>query len=195
MASFSDQIFIDEDYLSEAFPTDLTTEAYLASRVAARMLCERQHSRDRFSVSVAGEAIWIPRRLYFQAVGAVLPVNTFAGTMLRSLQTRSNDGFERQRAARDVLGNIQIWSIPFIVALMGEYVHEILLDIEAAMAPALLDGLVGFVTENHAYWETTKRRVMSYWSAHHRHVYPRSDYVGFRLIEYIEAEVLRVTRS
>jgi hypothetical protein len=94
-------------------------------------------------------------------------------------------------AARDILVEVQPRSAPFVVALIGEYVVEILLDIESAMSPRLSRALADFIAANPCYWETTKRRITSYWDVYYRRTYGRSVYVGFRLIDQLEAELAR----
>ena len=75
----------------------------------------------------------IPARLHFVSGGLQLTQSDEAWLFARALQTRSNDGFERQLAARDLLPEIRPWAAPFIVALIGEYIVEILDDIAAAL--------------------------------------------------------------
>ena len=114
------------------------------------------------------------------------------------LQTRSNDGFERQRAARDIIADLQPWAAPFVVALIGEYIVEILDDIYAALTPGNAQTLAAFIVQNEAYWSTTKRRVMSYWDVYYRsrgssetrHSYRRDEYIGFKLIDRLETAAI-----
>lgn len=115
------------------------------------------------------------------------------------MQTRSNDGFERQRAARDLLIKLEPWGAPFIVALIGEYIVEILEDISNAMTPKLERTLGAYIVENEAFWTTTKRRVVSYWNAYYRsngaselrRAYRRDEYIGFKLIGRLESAALQ----
>ncbi len=105
---------------------------------------------------------------------------------VRALETRSNDGFERQRAARDLLVTMEPWGAPFILSLVGEYVIEILEDIASAITPENEQILGTFITQNEAYWNTIRRRVASYWNVYYRS-YPRTKYVGFELVKRLEA--------
>ncbi len=160
---------------------------------AATLLSERQWT-ERFSVKVNQQNVLLPFRLHF--VGHDLPMDSCdqAWLFARALQTRSNDGYERQRAARDLLAQFDAWCAPFIVALIGEYLVEIMDDVAAALTPEVTAGLAEFIAQNGAYWETTKRRVVSYWNVYYRRVcasetrrvYAKPDYVGFRLVDYLE---------
>jgi hypothetical protein len=103
--------------------------------------------------------------------------------MAHCLFTRSTNGHERQRALGTILTLNEPWSISFVVALIGEYVIEILDDIAAAL-PLLDRALVGqFLQENPAFHRLTQARVVSYWDVYYRFQYRWQDYVGFKLVE------------
>ncbi len=136
----------------------------------------------------------IPARLHFASDRLQLTQSDEAWRFARALQTRSNDGFERQRAARDLLADLPPWAAPFIVALIGEYIVEILDDIATALTPENTSMLAAFIVKNEAYWITTKCRVVSYWDVYYRsdrsiemrRGYRRDEYVGFKLIDRLE---------
>lgn len=93
--------------------------------------------------------------------------------------TRSADGFARQAALREVLHINEPWSIPFVIALIGEYVVEIIDDVYAA--------LPDLEKANPAFYKLTCDRVVSYWDLYYRRQFPRSDYVGFKLLRQLDA--------
>lgn len=184
---------IDGSILAEAFPSPHRLEALSAGDVVARLLDPRQWT-ERFTVHADGEGILIPSRLHFSSAPLPMAESDKAWRFARALQTRSNDGFERQRAARDVIADLQPWAAPFIVALIGEYIVEILDDIYAALTPGNAQTLAAFIVQNEAYWNTTKRRVVSYWDVYYRssrsgetrRSYRRDEYVGFKLIDRLD---------
>ena len=185
---------IDGTMLAEAFSLEYRSEAMSAGNATARLLAPRQWT-ERFPVQVEAQHILIPARLHFMSGRLPLTESDEAWLFARALQTRSNDGFERQRAARDLLADLQPWGAPFVVALIGEYVVDILDDIAAALTPELARTLGAFIVCNEAYWATTKRRVTSYWNVYYRarwlddygRVERRDEFVGFRLIQQLEA--------
>ena len=73
---------------------------------------------------------------------------------------------------RSILMIDQPWSVPFVVALAGEYVREIAEDIYAARGTLDRDIYVDFVRENRALTRRLRERAISYWNCHHRFVYP-----------------------
>lgn len=183
------QTHIDLADLTEAFPSGHQSEARAASKAVLKSLHSLQWT-DRFSVLVNGETVFLPARLHFVAENLSLNPALPAWKFARSLQTRSKDGFQRQRALQDIFPELQPWAAPFIIALIGEYVVEILIDIERAMTPEASRVLANFILENPTYWETTKRRVMSYWSVYYRREFTRENYVGFHLVDRLEAELV-----
>ena len=184
---------IDGEILIEAFSSQHRSVTELAGEAAARMLQPRQWT-DRFAVRTEGQEVLIPARLHFASERLRMNESDEPWRFIRALQTRSNDGFERQRAARDLLPDLEPWAAPFIVALIGEYIVEILEDISAALTPNVALTLGAFAVDNERYWETIKRRVTSYWNAYYRsgwssdcrRVYRREEYVGFFLVDKIE---------
>lgn len=176
---------LDSHLLADAFPSALHGEAVAAGEAAHGRLHERQWT-ERFSVRVDGEEVLIPARLHFVRDGSNMAASATAWMMERALQTRSNDGFERQRAVRDILLDLKPWSAPYVVTLIGEYVIEILDEIEEALTPASSAVIVAFIAANPLYWALTKQRVASYWNAYYRARFTRAGYVGTRLVGGLE---------
>ena len=182
--------------LAEAFPIEHRSAASKAAEIVVRGLAPRQWT-ERFSVCTNGQTVSIPARLHFTAGKLPVEVDDDAWPFACALQTRSNDGYERQRAARDLMVNLQPWGAPFIIALLGEYIVEILEDVSRALTPEIEQILTAFIIDNPAYWATTKRRVASYWNAYYRsryaselrRAYRRDEYVGFHLTNRLEAAV------
>lgn len=183
---------VDDILLAEALPAKLRGEAIQASQRVLGHLHQRQWT-DRFEVNVCEERVSIPRRLHFSSN---LPSNgeTDAVYLIgKCLETRSNDGFQRQRAVEQLLREVQPWSAPFIVALIGEYVIEILHAIYGSLTPQTSSTLADFIRANPSYWQLTEQRVVSYWNVYHRAQFRRSDYVGFKLLDTL-ADVARSRR-
>ena len=84
---------------------------------------------------------------------------------------------------------MQPWSAPFVVALIGEYVIEIIEDVAAATPPSNVDAMISFISENAGYWYVTKQRVASYWNVYYRHKYTKRNYPGFQLVRMLDSEL------
>lgn len=184
---------INGKILAEAFSSEHRLEAVSAGNAAARLLTPRQWT-ERIVFNVEGQRVLMPYRLHFASERLPMSKSDEAWIFARALQTRSNDGFERQSAALDLLTDLQPWAAPFIVALIGEYIIEILDDIFAALTPENAHTLAAFIMENEGYWATTKRRVASYWNVYYRSnqssemrcAHTRDEYIGFKIIGLLE---------
>ena len=192
---------IDGRMLAQGFPDSIASLAKDAGAAISALLHSKQWT-ERFSVKVEDQTILVPVRLHFASEGLRLSPADPAWLLARALQMRSTNGFERQRAVRDLMKDVRPWSAPYVMALIGEYVVEILDEIEAALTADAEKILGAFLLGNPAYWETTKRRVTSYWNAYYRFS-PQTerrrrrtpdDYVGFRLVDRLERAVYRVGR-
>ncbi len=189
---------LDASMLAEAFPREHLSVATLGIQSVARALAPAQWT-ERFTVQSERQRVLIPAGLRFASEELQLTDDNAAFPFARALQTRSNDGFERQRAARYLMRDLQPWGAPFVVALIGEYIVEILDDIAAALTPDSASTLGNFIVDNEAYWQTTKQRVSSYWNVYYRanassvqrRPYGRNEYIGFKLFERIEAAAPR----
>jgi len=112
-------------------------------------------------------------------------------TILACIYTRHHDGRVRERWLERVIDSGEYWTIPFVVALIGEYVLEILTEIHRALtvdgdfAPMYRSSYGKFVAENHAFLELVHQRVISYWNWYYREEHPRSEYVGFALLSLL----------
>lgn len=168
------------DRIEGAFPSAVESEA---GAVAARMASEGATlSDDSFSVAVDGETVTIPERLY---VERTLSLPSFSG-VTQCLLTRHHSGFVRQHALRDVLRLDEPWAVPFIIRLAGEYVIEIVEQIDEAFAAISPEKIGCFVSYNPGFVRLTRARVTSYWDCYFRSI-PRDQHVGFRLMDRIEA--------
>lgn len=170
---------LDEALLAQAFPASLQSDAIVAARAVSQHLHERQWT-ERFALHVRQELVLIPARLHFMSESSDRVGSEETWLMTQALWTRSNDGFQRQRAARNLIASPKPWAAPFLLALIGEYVVEILTDMDTAMQPSLLNELSGCILVNPSYWRLVKQRVASYWNEYYRHSSTRSAYVGFQ---------------
>ncbi len=192
----------DERLLAEAFPSAIRSTALIAGQEIARILDDR-HWSEQFGVRVGQEQVLIPARLSFVKDTLTIPKTDEAWLVARALQTRSYDGFERQRAANDLMTNVEEWSAPFIVALIGSYVVEILQDIDTALNSRSERVLGDFIAKNAGFWAITKQQVASYWNVYYRRHgsfnsargFSRSEYVGFHLIDRLEKVVRQRSNS
>jgi hypothetical protein len=169
-----------------AFPGDLRSQAKAA--VSVLNLSTDYYVGD-FSVSVLGETMVIPRRVHCPSITpdlSRLPLQQ--RQMAQCILTRSTDGFKRQAALKEVLPINEPWSIPFVIALVGEYVIEIIDDIYVAAPKFDREVVATFIGENSAFYKVICDRVMSYWNCYYRWQFQRDDYVGFKLLRELDTQ-------
>lgn len=105
--SQASQTRFDGDVLAEAFPSELRGLARLVGAEASRRLYLR-YTPERFTVQIGEEKVLIPARLHFRSERSTFAKGTAAWRLARALQTRSTDGYERQRALRDMLTGLEV---------------------------------------------------------------------------------------
>ena len=169
-----------DERLVRAFPKALTGEA----GGAATFMCAMgvTLSPGSFEVAVDGERVVIPERLYLEKTFS----SSSVGGLSECLLTRHHDGFVRQRALDKVVRLDEPWAVPFIIRLVGEYVVEIIEQIDQAFDGMSHHDIGRFVSSNSNFVQLTRARVTSYWDCYFRRT-PRAQHVGFRLMDRIEA--------
>ncbi len=174
--------------LAEAFPRSVRLTA-MAAALAIGPSVVSSYQISRFMVLVSGEPVFIPDRVHFKAAASGGPVLwRTQGQMAQCLLTRSTDGFQRQKALRQMLSVNQPWSVPFVIALAGDYVVEIIDDILQAVPSLDRDVVRAFLVANPAFYCLVRARVASYWDCYYRR-FPRDAYPGFKLLHELDAIV------
>ncbi|MEU7428773.1 hypothetical protein [Streptomyces sp. NPDC040750] len=179
--------------LVDAFPRNLADEV---RAVLAVMPETRIPSVSPFLLDVTGEVVAIPYRIYQDEppIDAVRSLTAPQWMILHCLYSRHSDGLVRQRHLEQVVSSDELWVVPFVVQLVGEYVLEILEAIQHGLfdlpskrsAQRLLYG--DFIARNPAFFATIERRVVSYWSCYYRRGFPVfGTYPGCHLLELLRA--------
>lgn len=166
--------------LQGAFPRRLNESV----REAVSVLMPSRHApTEPREVRLGEERLLIPYRIYNDVALGKVVVGPENSAVLACILTRHHNGFVRQRNAAKLYVEPFDWVVPFVLLLVGEYVSEILSDIERAIPSMDLQTYRRVIAQNHALWETTQRRVTSYWDVYYRRQFPRrDDYVGFRVL-------------
>lgn len=170
--------------LACAFPAALRNDVLAVLSV----LPESPRIQGTFSVRIADEVVVLPRRIYHDPA----PISTASLTGLQRelvdcLLTRHIDGFVRQEHLQRIISANRVWIPPFVVRLAGEYVMEILHLIHQNLEN--LDRAIygEFLKANPEFFAVTKQRAISYWNCYYRHGYRRTEYIGFRLMDFFES--------
>ncbi|MEU7633393.1 hypothetical protein AB0C34_26015 [Nocardia sp. NPDC049220] len=146
--------------------------------------------RNGCSVWVQGEHLTLPYRLCnpepASDISAQLsPTQT---KILHCLYSRHWNGYVRQRHLNHIIDAADPWIVPFVVKLVGEYVIEIVIDIQQGLPnvvtvdPAQHEAYGRFAATNPEFLHLTSQRVASYWHCYYyRNRYPH-DYYPARIV-------------
>lgn len=132
------------------------------------------------TVRVAGQALTLPRRINLNRRKLVDSwgcdnVQREHADLVLALGSRHHDGYYRESCVRKLLAGQPSWTLPYVLAPLGEYVLEI--------GEAILDGwdmldsgaLSSFCADNPALVDRLRRRATSYWDCYYRTRFPRQD--------------------
>jgi hypothetical protein len=179
-----------KSWVLPAFPKSLRAEAV---EVADALPHAPLGPAGQFDVDVSGERLTIPDRIY--QAGLPDQYESWSETpqlVADCLYTRHHDGRVRERHARLIVENLSPWVIPFVVHLVGEYVLEIVLAINARLTDVSTAGSAqqqaygAFAAANPKFLLLTRARVVSYWDCYYRRQVPSLvDYPPHRLITAI----------
>lgn len=167
--------------LAAAFPAKLRSEVCAVANSIQTSIA----THPGFSVVVQGESLNIPYRIHHDGDDTLFSQFTeIQGAIYACVLTRHHDGYVRQRYVGSLVALSDPWIAPFVAQLCGEYVVEILTQIEASLSSMDSHVYGAFFRDNPVFLERTHDRMISYWDCYYRWLYKRKrDYVGFRVFE------------
>ncbi len=129
-----------------------------------------------------GEQLQLFSRQYLNKKISFSKLTDIEATILHCIFTRHHDGYIRQKHLQALWQTSQpTIAVPFVIKLLGEYVLEILFDVEIFFNK-FSDVCYQFLLENPKFWATQKRRVVSYWNEYYRYGY-NENIIGKRYYE------------
>ena len=141
-----------------------------------------------WTISLRGELVTIPYRLYFDEPDPRRESNLSdtQRTILNCIFLRHHDGYLRERRLRQLTEKQEIWTVPFTTQLLGEYVFEILEVLDQRVNSETVATYRAFTLENPNYWRRTQSRVISYWNEYYRKRFPElQEYLGTKIVDRI----------
>lgn len=107
--------------------------------------------------------------------------------ILNCIYTRHHNGYIREKRLKNLFGFDHEWILPYKLQLLGEYVIEILFELDKHITDENIQQYKQLTLNNRKYWEQTKSRMGSYWNEHYR--YPNykktKDYIGYKIMKRI----------
>lgn len=178
-------MIVEREIFINAFPTSLTTEV---KSLLDKLEWSTQHkSTECFQIDFNGQTLNIPYRIYYdEPIQQNLSDNeTF---LLDCIFTRHHNGYLREKKLRQILKSDNYVATPFIAQLLGEYVIEILATIKNNLSSTQLDNLIKLKADNEKFFQTTEKRIQSYWNCYYKRTTTnRDDYVGFQILKEINS--------
>ena len=170
-----------------AFPASLTATV---SRLSPLLLPPTEiEASEPFSVSCAGETLFISCRIYFPppSDAAFRALDSTEQPIVACWFTRHHDGHVRERFLRALTVFDCGWVIAYVVALCGEYVVELLRCIWERRSLFDLLALGRWLRDNEPFYARTRSRIVSYWDCYYRSSFPRfTDYVGSHILTFFD---------
>lgn len=135
-----------------SFPPDLAND--VRSILGMLVMKNDDISSRYYIVNLAGMNIAIPERVYM--IEQTPPNMTVVQrNILDCIFTRHNNGFVRQRHLQNLMSCTEYWAIPFCFKLLGEYVDNILYDVNKHLE-CNIDNYLRFIGENEKFFDKTK---------------------------------------
>lgn len=184
MDRFSPKSFVDA--ARTAFPSANREIAEEAIRQLTPWVDDTYRQRS-VGFDVLGQSIQLPTRLNFPRLAAEdRALANLSGPAL-CLVSRATDGFLRQCAAKSIVALRAEWAAPYVSALLGDYVIEVVEVVCEALPQFDQTLYANFVRENRIAVRTIRAQATSYWSAYHRDRFPeKRDYPALRALHQVE---------
>ncbi len=125
-------------------------------------------------------------RIYFQEPSPELE-NGLTETqkhIINCIYTRHHNGYVREKRLQKLIGIDHEWILIYKLQLLGEYVIEILFELDKHITNENIHLYKQLTLNNRKYWVQTKSRIISYWNEYYR--YPSyknvKDYIGYKIM-------------
>jgi hypothetical protein len=141
-------------------------------------------------ISLDGELLLIPYRIYFNepSKNYEQALSDLQRTILNCLYLRHHSGYIRQRRLNTLISKNHYFIVPYVFQLLGEYIVEIINDIDSFVDGTNIHLFKRFLSENKGYSALTKDRMISYWNEYYRFGENKNirNYIGKRIIDRLE---------
>ena len=138
-----------------------------------------------YNAEVDNMLLTIPERIYFSESTSE-NLTTTQKHILDCIFTRHHNGFIRQKHLRNLLFCTDYWITPFCFRLLGEYVKDILSDVNVHIENNT-ESYIRFIAENNVFYNRTKSQMISYWDCYYRKEYSNFKlYIGFQIFSDME---------
>ncbi|WP_454717881.1 hypothetical protein [Caulobacter segnis] len=152
----------------------------------ARLAAASTHT-DAYDVMIGAVRLRIPCRVYVDRGALEAGAPDVDPVLIDALLTRHHNGFVRAEALARLMTAAPDWAPAYVVPLVGEYVVEIIEQIEVALTEQDAPTYGAFGRANPGFMTLTRQRVTSYWDCYWRGRWRREDYPGARVLARVAA--------
>ena len=184
---FPDFLRVDVEKVLDIMP--LTEEIYIDSFGQSYKVENGIYGKLTEIKLTTGELTFFIYRIYFNEPSPEVE-NELTETqkqILNCIYTRHYNGYIREKRLKNLFGFDHGWILPYKLQLLGEYVMEILFELDKHITDKNIQQYKQLTLNNRKYWEQTKSRMGSYWNEHYR--YPNykkiKDYIGYKIMKRI----------
>ncbi len=145
--------------------------------------------KENIEIKLHSETIVLTDRICFAEPKPELE-NNLTDTqkqILNCIYTRHFNGYVREGRLKNLLNIDHEWILPFKLQLLGEFVIEILIELDKHITDKNITLYKRLTLDNKKYWQQTKSRMVSWWDADYRNLSPKklNDYIGYKIVKRI----------
>lgn len=181
---------INLETLIKSFPIELKEDVEIVVNFLNTKKL-RIHTYVEQEIFINKESIYIPGRIYTAENLKVNEINLSENqqTILNCLYLTHSDGYLRQQKLELLKDKYEDFVIPYKMKILGEYVIEIITDLEKHINEKSIKNFIKFIKKNPNYLRLTKSRIVSYWGEYYKHDSKLKDYIGCKIIKILETEL------
>lgn len=166
----------------------LTDEIFVES-FGNRYKIENAIHSENVEIKLHSETIVLTGRICFAEPKPELENNltTTQKQILNCIYTRHFDGYIRERRLKNLINIDHEWVLPFKLQLLGEFVIEILFELDKHITDGNIKLYKRLTLDNKKFWKQTKSRMVSWWDADYRHPNYKNikSYIGYKIMKRI----------
>lgn len=140
-------------------------------------------------VRVGGEFVSVPYRVYFPPASLtdIEGLTETEQAVYASFMTRHHDGHQREYWARILCQHPFPWTAPYLAALLGDYVIQVLEAVRSALTAEWKPVMTRYADENKISLRALNHRILTYWTIYYRYFGPNirilTDYPGYQVAD------------
>lgn len=180
---------MDEEKIYNAFPKVLRNDVQIViSVLPLHKNMSLNYAGIDQEILLDGERLSIPKRIYFDEPDAFDRLNELQKTILNCIYSRHHNGYIRQKRLNSLPAKNHYFIVPYVFELLGEYIIEIINDIDSYIDKTNIHLFRKFISENEDYSALIKNKMTSYWNEYYRFGDNRNfkEYVGTRIFDRLE---------